>query len=142
MLRVRLILRPPARLPAPGSSSSSESRQVDDDDGLTLRLRYSFQEVDDPVRLKSVLFNRSKEDICFSSELRCSRPETSGVVRPDDVTGGGRLRCLVSECLEPTRLKFRIRARALLLDVSERALRAGEGGVKSGRVKSCTGTFQ
>lgn len=45
------------------------------------------------------------------------------------------------ECLELTRLKFLMRAK-VPVDVSERALKVGEGGDKSGKGKSCTGAFQ
>ena len=47
-------------------------------------------------------------------------------------------------CLLPwrPRLKLRIRENALRLEVSERALRVGEGGESSGRGKSWTGIFQ
>jgi hypothetical protein len=42
----------------------------------------------------------------------------------------------------PPRLKFLRRASVLWLEVSDRALRAGEGGERSGRGMSDTGVFQ
>lgn len=44
--------------------------------------------------------------------------------------------------LRKLKLRRRRREKALLLDVSERALNAGDGGARSGRGKSTSGAFQ
>ena len=77
----------------------------------------------------SVLLNFSNDDICRSGELPISRSSFADI-------GDNLELCLL------TRLKFLSRAKALWFEVSERALRAGEGGDKSGRGKSCIGVFQ
>jgi hypothetical protein len=54
-------------------------------------------------------------------------------VPPVAVDGGDNEYGLVVLCLLLTRLKFLMRASVLWLDVSERALSAGDGGDRSGR---------
>ena len=95
--------------------------------GLALRRPASAVELE--LELKpSVELNRSKDDICRSSFDREPSRSASG----NGVEGFGGER-------ELTRLKLRMREN---VDVSDRALRAGEGGDRSGRGKSSIGGFQ
>jgi hypothetical protein len=111
------------------------------DSGLTLRRLPSDNGDDLPKELDNVLLSRSNEDICRKSAFRCDSPGGGDVSREALPLTLFRAACrMFDDCLPPTRLKFRIRAK--VLDVSDRALSAGEGGEKSGSGKSCMGTFQ
>jgi hypothetical protein len=125
-------------------SSSSESAYVRDDDerDSELRLRRLLSDSGDdlPKELDSVLLSRSNDDIC----RRSASPTPGGgdVSREALPLTLFKAACrMFDDCLLlPTRLKLRIRAN--VLDVSDRALSAGEGGEKSGSGKSDTGAFQ
>jgi hypothetical protein len=125
---------------SPSSSSESAYVREDDERDSELRLRRLLSDSGDdlPKEFDSVLLSRSNDDICRRS-ASLGGGDVSREALPFTLFKAACRMC--DDCLLlPTRLKLRIRAN--VLDVSDRALSAGEGGEKSGSGKSDTGAFQ
>ena len=116
------------------SSFSSPSESVSTEIGVSVPGLDATDEVG--RRLARVVVNLSKEDIC----RKCVPCRSVGWAV--EVAGGGKLGRLERVEDLPPRLKFRSLASVLWFDVSERALKAGEGGDRSGRGMSGIGGFQ
>ena len=125
---------------SPYSSSDTESAYVKDDEAresrlVLRRLPLGVDEDGECLNPAMVAVSLSNDDICFNPGALWSASLFGSLA----VAGGGRLESLLLVYLFGTKLKF---LSLESVDVSERALRAGEGGVRSGRANSCTGAFQ